>query len=83
MRIRIPGATTTVANLGVLPGRSGAAAAEPRAEKPCQCPRTFGKKAMYENLMEEAVTPENHGKALRAVLRNDGAPGIDGMRTRN
>jgi hypothetical protein len=36
---------------------------------------------MYENLMEEAVTPENHGKALRAVLRNDGAPGIDGMRT--
>jgi retron-type reverse transcriptase len=31
--------------------------------------------------MEEAVTPENHGKALRAVLRNDGAPGIDGMRT--
>jgi divalent metal cation (Fe/Co/Zn/Cd) transporter len=38
---------------------------------------------MYENLMEEAVTPENHGKALRAVLRNDGAPGIDGMRTRN
>ena len=35
---------------------------------------------MYENLMEEAVTPENHGKALRAVLRNDGAPGIDGMR---
>ena len=30
--------------------------------------------------MEEAVTPENHGKALQAVLRNDGAPGIDGMR---
>jgi RNA-directed DNA polymerase len=36
---------------------------------------------MYENLMEDAVTPENHGKALQAVLRNDGAPGIDGMRT--
>jgi RNA-directed DNA polymerase len=36
---------------------------------------------MYENLMEEAVSPENYGKALRAVVANDGAPGIDGMRT--
>jgi RNA-directed DNA polymerase len=36
---------------------------------------------MYENLMEEAVSPENYGKALRAVIANDGAPGIDGMRT--
>jgi RNA-directed DNA polymerase len=35
---------------------------------------------MYENLMEEAVSPENYGKALRAVVANDGAPGIDGMR---
>src|ERR1035438_2160959 len=35
---------------------------------------------MYENLMEQAVTPENYGKALEAVKRNDGAPGIDGMR---
>ncbi len=29
--------------------------------------------------MEEAVAPENYGKALRAVTRNDGAPGIDRM----
>jgi len=36
---------------------------------------------MYENLMEEAVSPENYGKALKAVIANDGAPGIDGMRT--
>jgi retron-type reverse transcriptase len=27
---------------------------------------------MYENLMEEAVSPENYGKALRAVIANDG-----------
>ncbi len=30
--------------------------------------------------MEEAVSPENYGKALRAVIANAGAPGIDGMR---
>jgi len=31
--------------------------------------------------MEEVVSPENYGKALRAVIANDGAPGIDGMKT--
>jgi RNA-directed DNA polymerase len=36
---------------------------------------------MYEKLMEEVVSPENYGKALKAVITNDGAPGIDGMRT--
>ena len=30
--------------------------------------------------MEEVVSPENYGKALKAVVGNDGAPGIDGMR---
>jgi RNA-directed DNA polymerase len=35
---------------------------------------------MYENLMEEVVSPENYGKALRAVIANRGAPGIDGMK---
>jgi group II intron reverse transcriptase/maturase len=36
---------------------------------------------MYENLMEEVVSPENYGKALKAVIANNGAPGIDGMKT--
>jgi len=36
---------------------------------------------MYENLMEEVVNPENYGKALKAVVSNRGAPGIDGMTT--
>jgi len=35
---------------------------------------------MYENLMEEVVSPENYGKALRKVIENRGAPGIDGMK---
>ena len=34
---------------------------------------------MYEQLMEEAVKPENANAALRAVKTNAGAPGIDGM----
>jgi len=34
---------------------------------------------MYENLMEEIVSPANYGKALKAVVANDGSPGIDGM----
>jgi retron-type reverse transcriptase len=37
---------------------------------------------MYENLMEEVVKPENYGKALKAVIANDGAPGIDGMKAK-
>jgi retron-type reverse transcriptase len=36
---------------------------------------------MYENLMEEVVQPDNYGKALRAVIANKGAPGIDRMGT--
>ena len=31
--------------------------------------------------MEEVVSPENYGKALQAVIANNGAPGIDGMKT--
>lgn len=32
--------------------------------------------------MEEVVSPENYGKALKAVVANKGAPGIDGMTTK-
>ena len=31
--------------------------------------------------METVVSPENYGKALKAVIANKGAPGIDGMKT--
>ena len=34
---------------------------------------------MYENRMEEAVADGNVQRALRAVMANDGAPGIDRM----
>jgi RNA-directed DNA polymerase len=43
--------------------------------------RTLRQKAMYENLMEEVVSPENVETALQAVVANSGAPGIDGMKT--
>jgi RNA-directed DNA polymerase len=39
-------------------------------------------KAMYEALMEEIVSPFNSWRALRAVEQNGGAPGIDGMTTK-
>jgi RNA-directed DNA polymerase len=40
-----------------------------------------GKKAMYEELMEEAVSEVHVGRALKAVKRNRGAAGIDHMKT--
>ena len=36
---------------------------------------------MYEDLMEQVVTPDNARAAWLAVKRNGGAPGIDGMTT--
>jgi group II intron reverse transcriptase/maturase len=36
---------------------------------------------MYESLMEEVVREENRDRALAAVKRNQGAPGVDQMRT--
>ncbi len=32
--------------------------------------------------MEEVVSPESYRKALKAVVANDGAPGVDGMTTK-
>lgn len=40
-----------------------------------------GKNAMYEQLMENVVKDENASEALKAVMRNKGAPGIDHMTT--
>ena len=37
---------------------------------------------MYESLMEAVVDPDAARKALRAVMCNKGAPGNDGMTTR-
>jgi retron-type reverse transcriptase len=63
-------------------GRSGAAAASPRRRGEADESRTFRKRAMYENLMEEAVREENCAAALQAVTRNKGAAGIDRMQAR-
>lgn len=41
-----------------------------------------GKTVMYEELMEEVVSDANVDKALKAVIRNKGASGIDKMTTR-
>src|SRR4030095_1562468 len=46
------------------------------------CPRNSLQKAMYEELMEQMVTEANATEAWRAVKRNGGSPGIDGMTTK-
>jgi group II intron reverse transcriptase/maturase len=40
-----------------------------------------GKKGMHEELMQKVVSEGNVRRALRAVKRNGGAPGIDRMKT--
>lgn len=51
-----------------------------RAEGPTSAPNS--QKATYEELMEEIVSPFNAWRALLAVERNGGAPGMDGMTTK-
>jgi RNA-directed DNA polymerase len=51
-----------------------------KTEGPTSAPTP--QKAMYEELMEEIVSPFNAWRALLAVERNGGAPGIDGMTTK-
>ena len=51
----------------------------PEATDLRHCSANLRQKAMYEKLMEEAVTPESYRKAIGAVVGNDGAPGIDRM----
>jgi len=41
--------------------------------------RRSRQRAMYEDLMDEAVRQDNCGRALKAVVRNKGAAGIDRM----
>ena len=43
--------------------------------------RNSRQKAMYEERMERVVRPENAENAWKAVKRNKGAAGIDGMKT--
>src|SRR5664279_5531993 len=74
-------ATTTVAKRGSADRQRRCSRGEPRAERPGRISRTFGKRAMYESLMEEVVGEENRDAALAAVKGNQGAPGVDHMRT--
>jgi RNA-directed DNA polymerase len=62
------------------PGESGGAATLDGDGPDDTGSRTSRQKATYENLMEEVVSPVNYLKALQAVVANDGAPGIDGMK---
>ena len=57
-----------------------ASAGSEKAEGPTSAPNP--QKATYEELMEEIVSPFNTWRALLAVERNGGAPGIDGMTTK-
>ena len=43
--------------------------------------RDSRQKAMHEDLMEQVAAEENLRRALKAVKRNRGAAGIDGMTT--
>ena len=54
-------------------GGSGAAAKPEGDGTDDTVARTPRQKVMYENLMEEAVSPVNYLKALQAVVTNDGA----------
>ena len=63
------------------PGAEGAASVgSGTAKGPTSAPTP--PKAMYEELMEEIVSPFNAWRALLAVERNGGKPGIDGMTTK-
>ena len=76
------GATTAVTTPASGTKQKRCSRGELRPAKPkVELSRTFRRRAMYEDLMEQVVAPENYQAALKAVTRNGGAPGIDRMKT--
>ena len=69
---------------GLANGRWGGEAAASPGKRTTRSDRLRDspQKAMHEELMAQVVTQENATAAWRAVKRNAGAPGIDGMTTR-
>ena len=62
-------------------GRHAGGAVKPLELYGASSPETAqnGQSRRVEGLMEEIVSEENMEKAVKAVIRNKGAPGIDGM----
>ncbi|MBX9568404.1 MAG: group II intron reverse transcriptase/maturase [Candidatus Obscuribacterales bacterium] len=50
------------------------------ANEPHMVPANVESLAETEHMMEEILEPENLSKALHRVLKNKGAPGVDGMK---
>src|SRR3981081_1267804 len=62
-----------------MPGRGEAPRRDPRAAGAVTATAEPENPACTAHLMEAICDPDNIEAALRAVVRNKGAPGIDGM----
>src|SRR5512139_1269040 len=76
------GATTAVTTRPGDRGPGEEAASSPGSGATPDPLRDVPQKARYESLMEAVVSQENATRAWQAVKRNRGAPGIDGMTTK-